>query len=118
MLAVQESAAAWDLRAAWALRCAVVLALDPRIAAHARVAGWVDHVSPTDAFAVLELVDGEGMTVPCVAVLSVRAPHFHEPADAEIRMAPRRPRRTTVLDVYPGQLALFEDADGQGRLEL
>lgn len=115
-LAARESMAAWDLRAAWATRAVVVLSLDPDVAVMARLAGYVERVSPTGATADLEPIGapaesweaGGLITVPCAAVLSVRKPHWHEPADAAALCAPRRERRLTVLDLYPDQLSFDE----------
>lgn len=99
-----EAAAAWSLRSAWALRRAVVVTLDmddPR-----RLDGWVAHVDASDAAADIETLNGRVVRVPCVVILSVRAPHFHEPADRALLEAPKRERRLTVLDRFPGQLML------------
>lgn len=115
ILATRESAAAWELRTAWALRRAVVLSLD--VVDLPRVAGWVETVAATDAFADVETPSGEVVRVQCGVVLSVRSPHFHEPADGEIRLAGSRERRRTVVDDFPGQLDLFSDPDGQLRIE-
>lgn len=103
MLATRESTAAWDLRSAWALRRVVVLLLDADIT---RLAGWVDHVDATDAGADIETLEGEIIRVPCATVLAVRSPHFQEPEHARARAAVPRERRETVLDRFPGQLAL------------
>ena len=105
MLAHRESGAAWELRGAWASRRVIVILLDPAVAALPRVAGWVEHVSPTDALAVVETLEGERIDVPCSAVLATRKPHFSEPEDRPALAAPsREPRR---LEVDPNQLALF-----------
>lgn len=107
MLAAREEAAAWDLRTAWALRRAVVLLLDPDLAQDVRLAGWVAHVQATNGAATLETIEGETVLIPCSVILSVRVPHFHEPGDAALAGAPRRPRRETVADRFPDQLPLF-----------
>jgi hypothetical protein len=96
MLATRESAAAWELRTAWASRRVIVILLDPAVAAFTRLAGWVERVSPTDALAVLETLDGERVDVPCSAVLSLRRPHFTEPEDRPALAAP--PREPRVID--------------------
>lgn len=90
-----ESAAAWDLRGAWAVGSEIVVAWPG-----GRVRGYVEHVSPTDAFALVW--DGaHALHVPLGLGPSVRRPHFHEPLDHV-----RRPlRRTAVPLPMPGQLA-------------
>jgi hypothetical protein len=99
VLAARASLAAWDLRAAWATQRVVILILDDSIAQVRRVAGRVVHVSPTDARAVIDQLDGERIDVPCAVVLTVRRPHFHEPAD----MAALEP--VLVESQLSGQLA-------------
>lgn len=113
VLAARESAAAWDLRGAWASRRVVVLALDPDRAVLPRIEGYVEHVAASNAFAEILELDGGEISVPCAVILSVRRPHFQEPADAGALLAPDLGRRETVLDRYPGQLSLLpEDAPG------
>jgi hypothetical protein len=102
-VARRETAAAWDLRAAWATRRPVVLTLDAAVAALARVAGYVERVSPTGARCDVDDLDVGAITVPCRVVLAVRRPHFHEPADARAATAPARPPRDSPS--VPGQLS-------------
>lgn len=75
---------AWELRAAWASQKRVTLTLDPEIAELTvdRIRGTVEHVSSTGLFVIM--LDGLGeIHVPLAAVLSIRSPHFTEPADEE-----------------------------------
>lgn len=108
MLASRESSVAWELRGAWASREPVVLACE-KPARWRTLAGWVEHVDASNAAVLFEAVNGEVVSVPCALVLSVRRPHFHEPEDEAILAAPRRVRRVTVLDRFPGQLSLLEE---------
>lgn len=99
-LARRESAAAWELRAAWATGRVVSLRLEG--ADEERVAGVVTSVSATDAFV---LMGDERIHVPLNRVLSVRRPHFSEPADERFPEA-----RPEMAPDVPGQLRL---ADGR-----
>lgn len=95
--AAREAAAAWELRGAWAAQREVVVT-----AGRWRVRGFVAHVAPTGAFAMVW--DGrDEVHVPLAQVGAVRRPHFTEPMDgaAVPRPAPRR-----ALPMLPGQLAL------------
>lgn len=99
--AVRESAVAWDLRGALAGGWEVVLALPRR----RRVRGYVTHVAPTDAFALVW--DGAGeLHVPLGLVRSVRRPHFHEDAGAPVA----RPDAPELPAAMAGQVGfLVED---------
>lgn len=67
-----------------------------------RVRGYVQHVAPTDAFALVW--DGTATVhVPMSLAPSVRRPHFTEPLDGA-PVAPPLLRRPRVLDPTPGQL--------------
>ncbi|HEX7088688.1 MAG TPA: hypothetical protein VF192_01050 [Longimicrobiales bacterium] len=115
-VASREQAHAWDLRGAWAGRRAVVVRLDPDRAAIGRLAGYVEHVAPSGAFAVIADLDAGEVHFPCALVLSVRRPHFHEPADRRLRETPppEGPRRDAPVS---GQLC-FEFEPEQGVLPL
>lgn len=92
-----ESSAAWELRGAWAAQREVALSLR----GEARLRGYVTHVAPTDAFALLW--DGAlEVHVPCALVRAVRSPHFHEEGWGP-PVAP--PGARPVLEALPGQLA-------------
>lgn len=94
-----ESAAAWELRAAWAARWEVVLV----VGRARRHRGYVEHVAPSSAFALLW--DGRGLLhVPCSLVRAVRRPHFHE-TDWGQPVGPPPEREPLPLPM-PGQLAL------------
>jgi hypothetical protein len=65
----------------------------------ARVRGYVEHVAPTDAFALMW--DGSGVAhIPLAVVAAVRKPH-HTMSDLPV--VPRVQRRAIVL---PGQLEM------------
>lgn len=91
----RESAAAFELRGAWASRKVVSLLLDRDLADIPRIRGTVERVAATDAFCVVLEPDGFPTHVPLCAVLAVRSPHFHEPAD--------EPARTDADAPLPGQ---------------
>lgn len=96
-LVSREQAHAWDLRGAMAGRWEVVVRLDG--ADLERIRGTVEKVAVTGAFAMLKPAGEEELIhVPCVAILSVRRPHFSEPLD-QVRRPKGRPR-------FPGQLEL------------
>lgn len=91
----RESEAAWELRGAWAAFREVVVSWPG-----GRVRGYVQHVSATDAFALIW--DGvREMHIPLVVVSNIRRPHFSEPLDGE--PVPRPPERKTIY-VFSGQL--------------
>lgn len=97
-----ESRVAWELRGAWATLREVVVVLDRG----GRVRGYVEHVSPTDAFALVW--DGHGPAhVPLALVVAVRRPHLHE--DAMSDAVPPPPPRARVPLPMPGQLAFALD---------
>ncbi len=101
-IASTERAAAWELRAAWARHREVVVVLDRQAG---RVRGFVEHVSATNAYALVW--DGHGTVhLPCALVRAVRVPHEHETAWGE-PVAPPPPRSIVALPyVHPDQLAL------------
>ena len=101
-----ERAVAWELRAAWARRLEVVLVLErSRRVSEPRVRGFVEHVSPTNAFALVW--DGEGTQhVPCQVVAAVRSPHFSEPLDGPPVAPPPARAAIALPHVHPGQLTL------------
>ena len=68
----KEQTVAWELRGYWAKRQRVVVTLSKRCIVD-RVDGYVDHVSVTGAFAVID-----GWHVPCVDVLGIATPHFSQ----------------------------------------
>lgn len=96
-----ESSAAWALRAAWAGRWEV--ALSTRHGRRHR--GYVEHVSPTSAYALLWDVSGL-LHVPCALVRAVRRPHEHEPAWGEAVARPAADPREAIALPMAGQLAL------------
>jgi hypothetical protein len=96
-----ERVCAWELRTAWALRREVVLVMGER----GRVRGYVQHVAPTDAFALVW--DGRGeVHLPCALVATVRRPHFSEPLDGEPVGAVPVPEVRQAPPPMDGQLAL------------
>lgn len=107
-VASREQAHAWDLRGAWAGRRPVVVRLDGERVEVDRLAGYVEHVSPSGAYAVVDDLDRGEVHFPCAVVLAVIRPHFHEPGAADLLAA--RPSRGPALAVPPGQLA-FELGD-------
>lgn len=112
-VAYTERAAAWDLRGAWATQREVVVVLEGN---RGRVRGYVEHVSASNAYALI--YDGAGTAhVPLAFAAAVRRPHFHEPLDGiEVTPPPRRRRRTIQLS--PGQLALFGGPTAEERRAL
>ena len=80
------SSTVWELRRCWATRREVSLALDRR-ASLPRVRGRVEHVAASGVYVLVADYEakakGGPMNVPTALILSVRSPHFHEPADAE-----------------------------------
>lgn len=95
-----ESAVGWELRGAWASRREIVATLR---ADRPRIRGYVEHVAATDAFALIW--DGAGMAhAPIERVLSIRSPHFSEPADGEPVAPPAR--RRAIVTQPPEQLEL------------
>lgn len=121
-VATQEQAWAWELRTAWALGREVIIVLEddgqPLPKEHVR--GYVTHVAPTDAFAVLDVVAqeenelGGKLHVPCALVLTVRRPHFHE--DGPARPDRPAPRFKGMPEPNPDQLA-FWGGEEYGRPE-
>lgn len=96
----REAAVAWELRGAWAARREVVLVCDGDVS---RVRGYVEHVAPTDAFALMW--EGAGLAhVPLARVSAVRRPHFDEPLDGCPVTPP--PFRVRVPEQLPGQLEM------------
>lgn len=96
---------AWELRTAWASQREVIVVC---AADRQRVRGYVQHVAPTDAFALVW--DGRGDAhVPLALVLAVRRPHFSAPEDGGRVEPPERPPPIVVL---AGQLQ-FEMADAR-----
>lgn len=95
----RESAAAWELRGALAAVREIVVAWPG-----GRVRGYVEHVSPTDAFALVW--DGRStIHVPLTLGPSVRRPHFHEDDVSEAVAPPARRVRRPMS----GQLAFVLD---------
>lgn len=94
-------ATVWELRTAWASRREVSLALDRR-ASLPRVRGTVDHVAASGVFVLVSDGGAEPVHVPVALILSVRLPHFTEPADAR----PAR-RRGAPLEL-PGQTSIYD----------
>lgn len=105
-----ESALAWELRGHWAARREIVLRLHG-----GRVRGFVEHVSATGAYAIVDPVSSTlpspepweppTLHVPLGLVLSVRRPHFHEDGP----LSPVRERRRTEADLQlSGQGTLGE----------
>lgn len=98
--ALPEAAVAWELRTAWAKQRDVGLSLR----GGRRVRGYVVHVAPSGAFALVW--DGTGdLHVPTGVVLAVHRPHYHEP-EWGAPVAP--PMRGPAIPVpMAGQLALW-----------
>jgi hypothetical protein len=101
-LAARESAVAWDLRAAWGTGARVSVRFEDGCVVE-RIQGRVTHVSATGATATVDDGHADGpMDFPCVLVLSVRKPHFHEPLDARPDAAP------AIAPEFGSQLSLLE----------
>lgn len=106
-VATTEQAWAWELRTAWALGREVVVVLDGQ---EERVRGYVTHVSPSGAYALVD-VDRfpQDLHVPCALVLTVRHPHFHE--DGPPKPDRPAPRFRGMPEPDPNQLELFEGVE-------
>lgn len=101
----REDEVAWELRGHWATLREVVV-----VWPGGRVRGYVQHVAPTDAFALIW--DGLREThIPLAVVADVHRPHWTEELDGKPVSKPER----HVIFVYPGQLQF--DLDGGGILE-
>lgn len=92
-------ATVWELRAAWASRKEVSLRFDGR-ASYPSARGTVEHVAASGVY--VQLLDrahrGGPIHVPTAIILSIRSPHFSEPAD----------RREEIPDVLAGQLSIYD----------
>jgi hypothetical protein len=110
---VQERNVALDLLEHYRKRHEVVIVLERRAAGttskpgapadRQRIRGYVVHVAPSFAFALLW--DGEAEAhIPLALVLGVHRPHFLEPLDGKAVSAP--PARQTIA-VMAGQMMLW-----------
>lgn len=95
----READCAWELRGHWAtLREVVVVWPD------GRVRGYVEHVTPTDVFALVW--DGRATVhVPLGLLPAVRQPHFDEPLDGNAVSPPPSWRERMTVPHVAGQLA-------------
>jgi hypothetical protein len=105
-----DSAVTWELRGCWAKQRVVSLALDRRCDVP-RVKGTIAHVAASGVFVQVNdreaKAKGGPITVPVAVILSVRTPHFTEPADADLSEPDRLPGQTSIYDYLPEQEGLW-----------